>query len=384
MDFKAADDMIRCPDNDDSNDYLPYLFTSVEDPASLIAKYNLCRGDFDLFSQLNRFMLAYSDFGKYDTIAAVLQHFPEFRASKLFVSTNFNAHLHAAVKAGSVAFLKLFLEDFGVHYDGDPDRDNLFAEACMQGNLEVMRYLHSVSILPTHEKLILHAFKKGRSDIVRYLHLQFGMEPSDKEAIILNAYKGKAIELVESCFYDFGVVSIKTQKTVEYAVYAAACTGDIHFLSTLVDLFSVTCLIPSISPNHTALKKYHFYHSFLIFAKRNDVTLVQYCVEVLKITILTRDYNSELVHYLDVFSVCAANGAAELLAYLVKDVGLKANLYKRLTGYEISEIVERDWPDETTKAWILAEITENDSKSSVRSDSEEDEVVKKHHFGMSL
>jgi len=383
MDSKAADDMIRCPDNDDSNDYLPYLFASNEDPASLIAKYNPCRGDFDLFTQLSRFMLAYSDYGKYDTIAAVLQHFPEFRASKLFVSTNFNAHLHAAVKAGSVAFLKLFLEDFGVHYDGDPDRDNLFAEACLQGNLEVMRYLHSICHISIHEKLILHAFKKGRSEVVRYLHLQFGMEPSDKEAIVLSAYKGQAIELVESCFYDFGVVNIKTQKTVEYAVYAAACTGDIHFLSTLADLFSVTCLIPSIAPNRTSPKKYHFYHSFLIFAKRNDLELVQYCVEVLKIALCTGNFNSELVHYVDMFSVCAANGAAELLAYLIKDVGLQPSLYKRLTGYEINEIVERDWPDETTKAWILAEITENDSKSSVRSDSEEDEVVKKHHFGMS-
>jgi hypothetical protein len=382
MNFRAANGLNVSPDIDE---YLSDPFPSIEEPAVLIAKYNLRRGDLDLFTQLFRFMSAYGNFGKYDTIAAVLQHFPEFRASNLFISTNFSDHLHGAVKAGSVAFLRLLFEDFGVHYDGDPDRDNLFAEACMYGNLEIMRYLHSISVLPMQmqDKLLLRAFKMGRSDIVRYLHLQFGFEYNDKEAMVQSAYKGKSIDLVEACFYDFGVVSIRTHKTVEYAVSAAACTGDIRFLSTLVDLFTVTYSMSLILPNRSQPKRHHFYYSFLTFAKRNALTLVQYCVEVLKISLFTSDYNSELVNYLDLLTACAANGAADLMCYLLKDVGMKTSLYKRLTGYELSEIVERDWPEYTDKARILGEIAENESKSSAQSDSEEDEVVKKQRFSMS-
>ena len=380
MNFRAANGLKDSPDLDE---FLSDPFPSIEDPAVLIAKYNLRRGDLDLFTQLFRFISAYGNFGKYDTIAAVLQHFPEFRASNLFIVTNFSGHLHGAVKAGSVAFLRLLFEDFGVYYDGDPERDNLFAEACMYGHLEVMHYLHSVGVLPMQDKLLLRAFKMGRSDIVRYLHLQFGFEYNDKEAMVRCAYKGKAIDLVEACFYDFGVVHIKTHKTVEYAVSAAAYTGDIRFLSTLVDLFTVSYSMSSIFPNRSQSKKHDFYYSFLTFAKQNALTLVQYCVEVLKISLYASDFNSELVNYLHMLTVCAGNGAADLMSYLLKDVGMQITLYKRLTGFKLSEIVERDWPEDTDKAWILGEIAENESKSSVRSDSEEDEVVKKQRFSMS-
>lgn len=380
MTIRAATSSTNSPDLDD---YLSDPFPSIEDPAVLIAKFNLRRGDLDLFTQLLRFMSAYGNYGKYDAIAEVLQHFPEFRASKLFISENFSVYLHGAVKAGSIAFLRLLFEDFGVYYDGDPDRDNLFTEACMYGHLEVMRYLQCIGVLQIQDKLLLRAFKMGRSDIVRYLHLQFGVECNDKEAMVRCAYKGKSIDLVEACFYDFGVVSIRTQKTVEYAVSAAACTGDIRFLSTLVDLFTVTCSISSISPNRSLAKKYDFYYSFLTFAKQNALTLVQYCVEVLKISLCASDSNSELSNYMNLLTVCAGNGATDLMIYLLKDVGMKASLYKRYTGFKLSEIVERDWPDYTEKAWILGEITENESKSSERSDSEEDEVVKRQRFSMS-
>lgn len=367
MDYRAADDMLQ----DDCND--SEIQQLVEEPAVLIAKFNQRRGDLDLFTQLAGFMQAYSGLAKYDTIAAVLQHFPEFRACKLFLSKNFNNYLLSAAKVGSLSFLKLFLEDFGVYYDGG----NLFVEAGMNEHLEVMQYLHSLGMVVLQEKLLQHAFKKGRGDIVRYLHVNLGLEAVDTEALVQNAYKGKVIELVEVCFYDFGVSLIKSPKTVECAVYAAACTSDLRFLTTLTDLFTTTCVISSILPGRSSPKKYHFYKSFLEMTRRGDLALIQYCVEVLKVTLVAKDITSEVMHYMDLLTQCVVTGAADVLCYLLKDVNMQTSLYRTFTSHDLSDIVARDWPNDSTKLLVLSEISDTQSQSSLQSDSSEEDLIKR-------
>ena len=352
---------------------------SVEDDASYhIAFYEKYRDSPELIHQLYQFLRSSCEQGKFDCMTTVLKEFPEFRASKEFYRIQFTPFLMAAAKAGNLGFIRFLFEEWSTYCEFEPERDNLLVVACLSEHFEMVKYLHEMwGITSTQERLLLFCIKRNQLDMARYLHEVIGLGPGlQKEKAIMCAFKSHSLEMIEYCFYDLDLSTVTYMKTIESAIYAAATSGNIGILQALTDLFSVTVAIPSIPPNRYMQKKHHLYHSIHIIVSRGDLPMLQYCIEVLKVTITSPDVNSDMTQYLDLLSLCVNNGDEDMLSYLVKEVKMSIDVLYQITNTRLSRMVQKDWEDEESKERVL-EWVEELERARERSEEEDDEPVKR-------
>ena len=242
------------------------------------------------------------------------------------------------VKEGNIQDLEKMILIYGFYPNiVSTDNMDLFSEAVYSNQFYMLKYLREgLGVENNEEHNMNKAARNGNKSMLKYLYEEVGIESTNYDVLIRCAVESKAVECVKYIRYNMFITKISDYKIIESAIHSAVMNNSAEMLDFLINYFTIEFEPAYIPPfRRSNLKNTSLYSSLLRLVQRNDISMLNYLIHVIKIELFTDNPEGERNCYLEFLQIAVNKGNFDILRFLIEDGQIQPSLLPKVSQDEL-------------------------------------------------